>query len=182
MEKKDRGVTPIAVLKGKGFILRPIRMSDAKPYFESMLDKDTKRGFMTVPKTFNEAKKEIKEKIQTFRKKTSETYVMEINGEYAGYVTIEHYYKDPKERRGRIHYCTHPKFRGKGLTTKAVKIITNYGFRKLNFYRIVGQCRFFNKASVRVLKKAGYTLEGVLRKDAFKNGKYYDNMVWAKLR
>lgn len=182
MEKKDRGVTPIAVLKGKRFILRPIRMSDAKPYFESMQDKDTKKGFMTFPKTLNEAKKEIKEHIQKSRKKTSETFVMEINGEYAGYVKIDYENWNRSEHRGRIHYCTHPKFRGKGLTTKAVKIVTDYGFRKLKFKRIVGQCRSFNKASARVLKKAGYKLEGILRKDAFKNGKYYDNMVWAKLR
>ena len=170
------------VLKGKGFILRPLRMSDAKPYFESMQDKDTKKGFMSVPKTFNDAKKEIKEKVQDFRKKKSFSFVIELNGEYAGYVTIEHYYRDIRERRGRIHYCVHPKFRGRGLAVKAAKLATEFGFKKLKFYRIVGQCRSFNKASARVLKKAGYKLEGVLRKDAFKNGKYYDNLVWAKLR
>ena len=172
----------MTIIKGKEFILRPIRMSDAEAYFETMQDKQTKRGFMSVPKSLQEAKKEVKEHIQNIRSKKSETFAIEVNGEYAGFVKIDHENWNPKDHRGRIHYCTHPKFRGKGITTKAVKLITEYGFKKLKFKRIMGQCRSFNKASARVLEKAGYKLEGILRKDAFKNGKYYNNMVWAKVR
>lgn len=43
-------------------------------------------------------------------------------------------------------------------------------------------CRTFNKASARVLEKSGYKLEGILRKNKFKDGKYLDDMLWAKTK
>jgi RimJ/RimL family protein N-acetyltransferase len=41
-------------------------------------------------------------------------------------------------------------------------------------------CRTFNKASARVLEKAGYKYEGTIHKNKFLNGKYVDDMIWAK--
>ena len=41
-------------------------------------------------------------------------------------------------------------------------------------------CRTFNKASARVLEKAGYIHEGTLHKNKLSNGKYLDDMIWAK--
>ena len=170
------------IIKTKEFILRPIRMSDAKAYFETMQDKQTQKGFMTFPKNIREAKKEIKGRIRDTNSKKSETFAIEVNGEYAGFVEIDHENWNPKDHRGRVHYCTHPKFRGKGITTKAVKLITEYGFKKLKLKRIVGTCRSYNKASARVLEKARYKLEGILRKDVIKNRKYTDTMIWARVK
>ncbi len=76
----------------------------------------------------------------------------------------------------------HPKFRGKGLTTKAVKYVVSFAFKKYSLKKIEARCRTFNKASARVLEKAGFVLEGILHKDLKKNGKYLDNMCWAKFK
>ena len=38
-----------------------------------------------------------------------------------------------------------------------------------------------NKASMRVLEKCGYQLEGVLRKAIYKNGVYLDEHFYAKI-
>jgi len=37
----------------------------------------------------------------------------------------------------------------------------------------------FNKGSARVLEKAGYTLEGIHKKELCKHGVHLDNMCWA---
>jgi len=68
------------------------------------------------------------------------------------------------------------------LATEAVKKVTSYGFKKLKLKRIYGYCRTFNKSSARVLEKAGYKLEGILRKNKYLRGKYVDDMVWGKVR
>jgi [ribosomal protein S5]-alanine N-acetyltransferase len=171
------------ILKGKGFILRPLRMSDAAMYFASQQDKDAKKGFMCTPKTMNEARKEVKEKLSKMKNETGETLVIEVDGMFTGYVEIHHLTKDLKSRHtAAIGYCTHPNYRGRGLTTKAVRLMTDYAFKKYKLKRISGWCRTFNKASARVLEKAGYKLEGILRKNKWKDGKYLDDMVWAKVR
>ena len=171
-------------LKGKGFVLRHIKISDVKSYFESMQDKVSKKGFMKTPKNLAEAKKEIKEKISEKRKKkpTGETFVIEVNGEYAGYIEINHLNRKYHEHYGNVGYCIHPKFRGKGLAAKALKLLVNYAFKKYKLRRIEGTCRIFNKASARTLEKAGFKLEGILRKNKWKNGKYLDDMIWARVR
>ncbi len=171
-------------LKGDGFILRHIKMSDAKRYFECFRDKESKRGFMTFPKNLGEAKKEIQEKISAMRKKkpTGETFAIIVDGDFAGYVEIDKVNGKFHEHQANIGYCLDRKFRGKGITTNAVKLITNYAFKKYKLKRIDGWCRTFNKASARVLEKAGYKLEGILRKNKCKNGRYYDDMVWARVK
>lgn len=170
--------------KNQKFILRPIKLSDLKGYWESMQDKKSRKGFMTTPKTINEAKKEIKEMINEARKKpvTGECFAIIVNGEYAGYVRISHLNRKYHKHKGEIGYCSHPKFRGKGLATKAVKILTNYAFKKHKLKRIEGICRTFNKSSTRVLEKAGFKLEGILRKNILKNKRYLDDMIWARVR
>ena len=171
-------------LKTKNFTLRHIKLSDAKDYFESHQDKAVKKGFMTVPKSFGEARKEVKEKISAFKKKkpTGETFVIEIKGKFAGYVEINNLNKKYHEHKGSITYLLKKEFRGKGLMVKAVKLVTNYAFKKYKLKRIEGWCRTFNKASANVAKRSGYKLEGILRKNKKKNGKYMDDMIWAKVR
>lgn len=169
------------ILKSKNpeFILRPIRLDDAEAYFQSMQDSFTKDGFMKVPKNINESRNEIKEKIFATKNKTGETFTIEVNGEYAGYIELHDMNKKYHEHKAEIGYCLHPKFRGKGITSKAVKIVTDYAFKKYKLKRISGWCRTFNKASAKTLENAGFKLEGILRKNKFKEGKYLDDMVWA---
>jgi RimJ/RimL family protein N-acetyltransferase len=170
------------MIKGKGFILRHIKMSDAKGFLRIHRDKLARKGFMTYPKNLKEAKKDLKGKISAMKKKIGETFAIEINGEFVGYVEIERLDKKYYKHQAKIGYCLDKKFRGKGITTKAVKLITDYGFKKYKLKRISGWCRTFNKASARVLEKAGYKLEGILRKNKFKDGKYLDDMIWAMVK
>jgi len=174
----------MTIIKTKEFNLRHFKMSDAKGYFECQQDKEAKKGFMTVPSSVEDAKKEVKKIISQYRRKKpeNEQFVIEINNEFAGYVSIDDLNEKHFEHRAGIGYAIHPKFRGKGITTKAVKLITNYAFKKYNLKRIVGWCRTFNKASARVLEKAGYKLEGILRKNKCRDGKYLDDMIWAKVK
>lgn len=170
--------------KNQKIELRHMRIEDAKGYFNCQQDKESKKGFMSVPKTIEQAKDEVRQKIEQYGKKkpSNECFAIIINGEFAGYVEINELYQRWKEHKGNIGYCVDKKFRGRGIATKAVKIITNYAFKKYKLKRMTGWCRTFNKASARVLEKAGYKLEGILRKNKFKDGKYLDDMIWARIR
>lgn len=174
----------MAVINGKGFILRHFKLSDYKGYFDCQNDKEAKKSFMTTPKSLAKAKEEVNKITLEYKKKKpkNEHFAIEIDGQFAGYVSIDNLNEKFFEHRGGIGYCIHPKFRGQGVTTEAVALVTDYAFKKYKLKRIAGWCRTFNKASVRVLEKAGYKLEGILRKNKLKDGKYLDDMVWAKVR
>jgi [ribosomal protein S5]-alanine N-acetyltransferase len=53
---------------------------------------------------------------------------------------------------------------------------------KFGLRRVYAHVFPFNRASMRVLEKAGYRREGVLRKDFEKDGKFSDLHVYAKVR
>ena len=63
---------------------------------------------------------------------------------------------------------------GKGLGTEATKLVLDYAFNKLNLQMIGLGVNTANKAAYRVYEKAGFVLEGTLRRVQYRNGRYYD--------
>jgi ribosomal-protein-alanine N-acetyltransferase len=102
--------------------------------------------------------------------------------EFVGYVEMHHLNLEHHEHKGEIGYAIHPKFRGRGLASKSVILLTKYVFKKYNLKRISAMSRVKNKASSRVLEKAGYKLEGILRKNKCVDGVYLDDFIYAKLK
>lgn len=71
---------------------------------------------------------------------------------------------------------------GRGIMTRAVKRICEEGFSRWDIERIYAEPFAHNTPSRRVLEKAGFTLEGVLRHSVFKRGKIHDSCMYALLR
>src|SRR5581483_6287934 len=68
-------------------------------------------------------------------------------------------------------YWLGEEFWGRGIATEAVKAITDYGFSQLGLVRIFAIPLANNVASSRVLEKAGYEKECVMRNACIKDGK-----------
>lgn len=66
--------------------------------------------------------------------------------------------------------------------TNAVKQICKYVFANSDIIRIYAEPFAYNAASCRVLEKAGFRYEGVLRSNAVKNGKILDMKMYALLK
>jgi len=66
--------------------------------------------------------------------------------------------------------------------TKAVNLITEFGFRHLDIIRIYTGVFEYNKSSQRVFEKCGYIKEAVFRKALCKNNKIYDEIKYAKIK
>ncbi len=73
-------------------------------------------------------------------------------------------------------------FWGKGIITEAVKVFTKYLFSQYNIRSITANVFEGNKASMKVLSKAGYKLDGVIRKAVFKEKLFMDLYVYSILR
>ncbi len=72
-------------------------------------------------------------------------------------------------------------FWDKGVMTKAVRALSEYAFEELGLHRIFAEPYTTNTASARVLEKSGFTLEGVIRANAFKDRRVLDQYLYAKL-
>jgi len=171
-------------LKGDRFILRHIKMSDTQGYFECFRGKQIVEFLLKIPKNLVEARKELRKRVTDLRKRKpfGETFAIEVDEKFAGYVDLSHLNMEHSKHKGEIGYCIHPDFRGKGLATKAVKLLTKYAFKKYKLKRISVMGRAKNKASARILEKAGYKLEGILKKNKYVNNKYLDDFIYARIR
>ena len=171
------------ILKGKNFILRHVRLSDLPSYYMNLNDKTISKMMMSQPNpcSLNYAKKEILEDLKEYKKKkpTKEAFVIEVDGFVAGKLQIKDISYSYLKHIAELAYWIGKEYRSKGITTAAVKLVTNYAFKKYQLKRFVVYTRSFNKASRRMLEKAGFKLEGILRKNKWKEGKYLDDCVYA---
>jgi RimJ/RimL family protein N-acetyltransferase len=63
---------------------------------------------------------------------------------------------------------------GKGYATEAVKLLRDHAFKKLNLHTLTAHAYSSNKASLRVLEKAGFTIQGTHINQFLLNGEYTD--------
>lgn len=88
------------------------------------------------------------------------------------------------ERIGaEVGYWLAPDCWGRGLATAALQALTAHAFARDPQLRRLWAVPFAtNRASARVLEKAGYTLEGTLRQSALKGGRVLDQWMYALVR
>lgn len=68
---------------------------------------------------------------------------------------------------------------GKGYGTDAMKVLIKFIFENMNINKIRLNTFSFNERAIKCYKKCGFEVEGVLKKEIFKDGKYYDEVVMA---
>ncbi|WP_288887331.1 GNAT family N-acetyltransferase [uncultured Eubacterium sp.] len=82
-------------------------------------------------------------------------------------------------RTAEMGYYIGEKYWGNGYMTEAVKLACDFVFENTDIIRIYAEPFAYNSASCRVLEKAGFICEGVLRSNAYKNGNIVDMKMYA---
>jgi RimJ/RimL family protein N-acetyltransferase len=104
-------------------------------------------------------------------------FAIEIDREVVGTIGISIH-----DHKAEIGYWLGRKYWGKGIMTDVVKETTKYGFNELGLRRMYALVFPHNKASMRVLEKAGYKFEGILLKNVQKGNKLIDEYLFARIR
>jgi RimJ/RimL family protein N-acetyltransferase len=102
------------------------------------------------------------------------------DGEVLGFAAIVHL--DLGAREGEIGYAIALQARGRGVASRAVSLLTRWGFDELDLLRLELRIDVDNAGSERVAERAGYQREGVLRSKHFKEGLRSDVGIWSRLR
>ena len=105
-------------------------------------------------------------------------FAIDNNGAAIGSIAL-HPQDDVHRLSAEIGYWLGEPFWGKGVTTRAVKAICQYGFSRLHLVRIYAAVFEWNPASMRVLEKAGFVREGTLRKYVLKDGTIINSVQFA---
>jgi ribosomal-protein-alanine N-acetyltransferase len=84
-------------------------------------------------------------------------------------------------KSAQIGYWIGQPYAGQGLMTDAVKTLSRFAFGELTLHRIEAACIPENSRSIRVLEKAGFRREGLLRSYLRINGVWQDHYLYARI-
>ena len=66
---------------------------------------------------------------------------------------------------------------GKGYGTDAMRVLMKFIFEDMNIHKIRLSTFSFNSRAKRCYEKCGFQVEGILKDEIFKDGKYYDEII-----
>jgi [ribosomal protein S5]-alanine N-acetyltransferase len=137
------------------------------------------RNIFPHPYTHEEAEKWIA--ICESEKAPTSHFAIEFQGEAIGGIGYR-LLDDVNCKTAEIGYWLGEPFWGRGIATAALKQATDEAFKNCALERLQAIVFEWNAASARVLEKAGYVLEGRLRRSIFKDGRLADSLLFARIR
>jgi len=105
------------------------------------------------------------------------TFAIEVDNEAAGGIgfmlqpDVERVSAEIGYWLGEIHW-------GRGICTDALRAVTQYAIEQHGLTRVFALPFAHNAASCRVLEKAGFVVEGLLRRSAIKDGRTVDQKLY----
>ncbi len=105
-------------------------------------------------------------------------FAIDVAGEAVGNIGLR-IGEDIDRYSAEVWYWLGEQHWGRGIITAALTAITNIAFAELSLLRVEAMPYARNTASIRVLEKAGYQREGLLRWSAVKEGIVLDKVLYS---
>jgi RimJ/RimL family protein N-acetyltransferase len=107
-------------------------------------------------------------------------FAIDYQGVLAGSIGL-HMQQDIYRHSAELGYFVGEPFWNKAIASVSVQRMIQYGFEILHLHRIFASVYAHNKASMSVLEKNGFLLEGIKKQAVFKNDNYIDEYFYGKL-
>lgn len=163
--------------------IRKWKIEDAEDVKDAINNKkilDNLRDGIPYPYTIENAKEFI---LQTLNAKPDSQYSWAIIADKKVIGSVGVFRKDNiHSHTAEIGYYIAQEYWGNGIMTRVIKEVCDYIFENTDIIRIFAEPFDYNIASCRVLEKAGFKLEGILRNNAIKNGKILDMRMYSIIK
>lgn len=106
------------------------------------------------------------------------SFAITIEGEAVGAIGLV-LHEDIERCSAEVGYWLGQQYWGRGVLTVALKAFSRYAFSEFELTRLYAVPFLRNSASIKVLEKAGYQCEGIMRRSAIKDGQILDQALYA---
>lgn len=170
-------------LETERLLLRRFELSDAS-VVQSLLDDPEVIGNMmdkSLPYSLADAEAMITQSQAAFEGDRASVFavVRKSNEDLVGYCDLE---VERSSKQGEIAYWIGRPYWWQGYATEAAKCVVQFGFETLDLDRIYALVLKRNRASARVLEKAGLLLEDTRQQSVHKDGVLEDVEVYGLTR
>lgn len=168
------------MLEGKLVQLRAVEEKDLQLQHKWVNDREVMRymaRYLPVPM------KELADELEKDRKDSSSVHFAiedRRKGRLIGFCWFRRIH--PANRHADVGiFIGDKRYWEKGFGTDAMRLLVSYGFDTLNLNRIGSAAFSFNPRSIRMHEKVGFKKEGVRKEFAYRDGRYYDMVVFGLL-
>ena len=165
------------------FEIRPWRLCDAGSvarYANNKKIADNLRDAFPHPYTEADARAFISACLRAGGERTCFRAVS-VDGEAVGSIAVT-LRDDVYRKSAELGYWLAEPYWNRGIMTEAVTRICRHAFAAYDIVRIFAEPFACNTASRRILERAGFTLEGVMKMSVYKNGRMLDSCIYALLK
>ncbi len=160
--------------------IRPWRPGDAPVIVEALNDPGVTDNLRDgLPKPYTEA--DALKYIIASQEEGAYAFAITEDGTAVGSIQLS--------RQGNIHsrtaelgYYVVRRCWGKGIGSEALRLACRFAFEQTDLVRIYAEPFVENAASRRAIEKNGFALEGIMRKNAVKNGRVRDMCMYALVK
>lgn len=163
------------------FELRKWEKSDTENFFKYSNNKKIAENMRDAfPSTLDDCRKTVESFSRNDEAKQCCRAIV-VNGEVVGSVAL--FIKDDVYcKSAEIAYWLGEPFRGRGIMSESIKQICKTAFEQYDIVRIFAEPYAHNMGSRKALEKAGFVLEGIMRKGVYKNGSFFDYCMYALVK
>ena len=180
---KTMKIDQFHMLQSKNICFKPLSLNDVMDLHDYASDEEVARYIgWKLMNTLDETREHIK----TMMKRESDgthfyaSIAPKSTQTIIGTAMIFNFDKEAKY--AEIGYVLHKSYWGRGYGTESVALISDFAFKSLNLHKLNARVVDANVGSVRVLENNGYEQEGRLRDHYFIAGKYYDALLFGKIK
>jgi ribosomal-protein-alanine N-acetyltransferase len=171
------------VLKGQRCLVRPWRILDAEALVRHANNLEVARHLRDKfphPYTRADANAFLRHAVPAAPSERPTSLAIEVDGEAAGGIGFVRG-ADVERFSAEIGYWLGEHYWRRGIVTEALELVSEHAFRQFNVLRLFALPFADNIGSTRVLEKAGYVREGVLRLSSVKYGKARDQYMYSRI-
>ena len=161
------------MIKGKKIKLRALEKNDLEKWVRWLNDAEVTK-FTTIIYPFS-----MEEEEEWYRKTTADqnikNFIIEtLKGKAIGGISLNKI--NWKDRNAELGIVIGEKdFWNKGYGTDAVRTLLDFTFSEMNLHRIYLRVFAYNKRALRAYEKCGFKVEGEIRDDIFRDGRYHNS-------
>ncbi|AEX85937.1 acetyltransferase [Marinitoga sp. 1135] len=171
------------MLEGKLVKLRAYSKNDLEKVLEYINDEEVRKNLMPgIPYPFRmEDEEKWYEKLNPFGGgKYDFAIELKKTGEYIGGCGVNEI--DWKNSVATVGIFIGKPFFNKGYGTEAMKLLVDFVFKEMNINKVKLHVFSFNQRAIKSYEKVGFKVEGILREQIFREGKYHDEVIMGILR
>lgn len=136
-------------------------------------------SWLDLVKTFEDTQTFIETAVYQHNHNEASTFAILYEGELVGIAGFNHF--DYQHKWGAIGYWLSEEFTGKGIVSKVVQVLMEYGFTENKLNKIEIRCAEENYKSRAIAERLGFTYEATLRHSEWLYDKYVNHAVYSML-